>query len=224
MGTSTREMTKLARFTELSRKVVAVGRNYSEHAAELGNAVPTKPLLFMKPPSAFITAGQEIEIPLGCTEIHHEIELGIIISKQCKRVSQEAAMDYVGGYCLALDMTARDFQNEAKKKGHPWAMAKMFDTSLPVSELIPVDSVPDPQNVNLWCKVNGEVRQQGNTKDMIFSLPVLISYISQYFTLEEGDLVLTGTPSGVGPVKQGDVITGGIPGVVEIKFSVVQRS
>ena len=103
-------MTKLARFTELSRKVVAVGRNYSEHAAELGNAVPTKPLLFMKPPSAMITAGQQIEIPLGCAEIHHEIELGVIISKKCKRVDKESAMDYVGGYCLALDMTARDFQ------------------------------------------------------------------------------------------------------------------
>ena len=120
-------MTKLARFTEFSRKIVAVGRNYSEHAAELGNAVPTKPLLFMKviftyffpikfcnpdvqPPSAMITAGQQIEIPLGCAEIHHEIELGVIISKQCKRVDKDSAMDYVGGYCLALDMTARDFQ------------------------------------------------------------------------------------------------------------------
>jgi len=217
-------MTKLARFTEFSRKIVAVGRNYSEHAAELGNAVPTKPLLFMKPPSAMITAGQQIEIPLGCTEIHHEIELGVIINKECKRVDKDKAMDYVGGYCLALDMTARDFQNEAKAKGHPWAMAKMFDTSLPVSPFISLEAVPDPHNVALWCKVNGETRQSGNTKDMIFNLPTLISFISQYFTLEEGDMILTGTPSGVGPVKQGDVITGGIPGVMEISFDVVQRS
>ena len=115
-------------------------------------------------------------------------------------------------------------QNEAKAKGHPWAMAKMFDTSLPVSTFIPLQSVPDPHNVSLWCKVNGETRQDGNTKDMIFNLPTLISFISQYFTLEEGDMILTGTPSGVGPVKQGDVITGGIPGVVEISFDVVQRS
>ena len=103
-------------------------------------------------------------------------------------------------------------------------MAKMFDTSLPVSPFIPLQSVPDPHNVALWCKVNGETRQMGNTKDMIFNLPTLISFISQYFTLEEGDMILTGTPSGVGPVKQGDVITGGIPGIMEISFDVVQRS
>ena len=100
-------------------------------------------------------------------------------------------------------------------------MAKMFDTSLPVSDFIPVESIPDPHNVDLWCKVNGELRQSGNTKDMIFNVPTLISFISQYFTLEEGDVVLTGTPSGVGPVKDGDTITGAIPGVVEINFKVV---
>ena len=103
-------MSNLTRFTQLSRKVVAVGRNYAEHAAELGNAVPSKPLLFMKPPSAYITAGQKIEIPLGCNDLHHEIELGVVISRTCKRVAKEDAMNYVGGYCLALDMTARDFQ------------------------------------------------------------------------------------------------------------------
>jgi len=214
----------LTRFSSVGRKVVAVGRNYADHAKELGNAVPTKPLLFMKPASCYITAGQPIEIPLGCSELHHEIELGAIINKTCKRVQEDKAMSYVGGYCLALDMTARDFQNEAKAKGHPWTMAKMFDTSLPVSDFIPTSSIPDPANVNLWCKVNNELRQKGCTKDMIFSLPVLISYISQYFTLEEGDLILTGTPAGVGPVKSGDVITGGIPGVVDISFSVQQRT
>ena len=109
-------MANLARFTELGRKVVAVGRNYSEHAAELGNAVPTKPLLFMKPPSAYITAGQNIEIPLGCSQLHHEVELGVIIGKTASRVTEGEAMACVGGYCLALDMTARDFQEEAKKQ------------------------------------------------------------------------------------------------------------
>lgn len=217
----------LARFTDLSRKIVAVGRNYAEHAKELGNAVPssaTKPLLFMKPPSAYIVAGQQIEIPLGCRELHHEIELGVVISSQCKRVSEAEAMQYVGGYCLALDMTARDFQDEAKKKGHPWTLAKMFDTSLPVSPFIPLTSIPDPHDVGLWCKVNGSMRQEGNTSDMIHSIPRLLAYISDYFTLEEGDLVLTGTPSGVGPVKHGDIITGGIQGVIQIEFPVVQRA
>ena len=103
-------MSNLVKFPSLSRKIVAVGRNYAEHAAELGNAVPSKPLLFMKPPSSYITAGENIEIPLGCQELHHEIELGVVISKQCKRVSPDQAMEYVGGYCIALDMTARDFQ------------------------------------------------------------------------------------------------------------------
>ena len=104
------EMSNLVKFPSLSRKIVAVGRNYAEHAAELGNAVPSKPLLFMKPPSSYITAGEKIEIPLGCQELHHEIELGVVISKQCKRVTPDQAMEYVGGYCIALDMTARDFQ------------------------------------------------------------------------------------------------------------------
>ena len=103
-------MSNLVKFPSLSRKIVAVGRNYAEHAAELGNAVPSKPLLFMKPPSSYITAGEKIEIPVGCQELHHEIELGVVISKRCKRVSPDQAMDYVGGYCIALDMTARDFQ------------------------------------------------------------------------------------------------------------------
>lgn len=211
-------MANLARFTQIGKKVVAVGRNYAEHAAELGNAVPSKPLLFMKPPSAYIEAGQKIEIPIGCDDLHHEIELGVVINKTCKMVTADKAMDYVGGYCLALDMTARDFQNEAKKKGSPWTMAKMFDTSLPVSAFIPASSIPDPHDVKLWCKVNGEMRQDGNTKDMIFNVPTLISFISQYFTLEEGDMVLTGTPSGVGKVEEGDTITGAIPGVIEISF------
>jgi len=211
------------KFSSVGRKIVAVGRNYADHAAELGNAVPTKPLLFMKPSSCYITAGQPIEIPLGCQDMHHEIELGAIISKDCKRIKEEDAMKFVGGYCLALDMTARDFQNEAKNKGNPWTFAKMFDTSLPVSEFIPKEKIPQPGDISLWCKVNGELRQNGETKNMIFSLPYLIAHISQYFTLQEGDLILTGTPAGVGPVKSGDIITGGIPDIVEISFNVEQR-
>ncbi|XP_023340040.1 probable acylpyruvase FAHD1, mitochondrial [Eurytemora carolleeae] len=198
---------KIVRFSELGRKVVAVGRNYADHAKELGNAVSTtKPLLFMKPSSSYITAGQSIEIPLGCSELHHEIELGAVISKQSKRIQESEAMNFIG------------------KFRKPETLKTMFDTSLPVSELIPLNRISDPGNINLWCKVNGELRQNGCTKDMIFSLPFLVSYISQYFTLEEGDLILTGTPAGVGPVKSGDVITGGIPDVIEISFPVIQRT
>jgi len=214
----------------MTRKVVCVGRNYADHAKELGNAVPTKPILFMKPPSAIITAGQNIEIPLGVTELHHEIELGVIMGSKCCRATPEQAFQAVGGYVLALDMTARSVQNELKGKGHPWEMAKCFDTSLPLGEFIAKEKIPDPQNARLTCEVNGEVRQNGSTSDMIFKIPDLLSYISRYFTLEEGDLVLTGTPSGVGPVKHGDSISGSIfaagdsnPAVAQINFNVIQR-
>jgi len=217
----------LATFAQYCRKAVCVGRNYAEHAKELGNAVPSggeKPLLFMKPSSSIITQGQSIEIPIGLTELHHEIELGIVIGSKCSRASPEKAVEAIGGYVLALDMTARSVQNELKSKGHPWEMAKCFDTSLALGEFIPKDKIPDPHEIELQCRVNEELRQKGSTSDMIFRIPHLLSFISTYFTLEEGDLVLTGTPSGVGPVKNGDVISGQITGVADISFSVVQRS
>lgn len=156
--------------------------------------------------------------------MHHEIELGVVIGSRCSRASPEDAFKCVGGYALVLDMTARDFQNELKKNGHPWELAKCFDTSLPVSDFLEPEIVPDPHNVELVCRVNGELRQKDSTAKMITKIPHLLSYISTYFTLEVGDLVLTGTPAGVGPVKHGDVITGEIPGVVEIAFPVVQRT
>jgi len=208
------------RFAELGRKVVAVGRNYKEHAAELGNAVPDKPLLFMKPATAYITEGKAIKIPKGCQNLHHEVELGVVIGKTAKDVTEESAMSFVAGYCLALDMTARDFQNAAKEKGAPWEVSKGFDTSCPVSGFIPKSAIPDPHNANLWCNVNGVVRQKGNTKDMIFNIPHLISFISQYFTLEPNDVILTGTPAGVGPVKDGDLIEAGLDSVVKMSFKV----
>lgn len=211
------------KFFELGRKIVCVGRNYKDHAAELGNAVPEKPLLFMKPPSSYILEGTPIKIPKGCDTLHHEIELGIVISESATEVSEEKAMNHVAGYVLALDMTARDFQSVAKAKGLPWTMAKCFDTACPISPFIPKSSIPDPHNVELWCDVNEEVRQRGNTKDMIFTVPYLVSYISQYFTLEPYDVILTGTPAGVGPVSSGDVIKGGIKDLLQFSFKVQSK-
>lgn len=129
-------------------------------------------------------------------------------------------MAYVGGYVLALDMTARDLQEKAKKKGQPWFIAKGFDTSCPISEFIPITKIPDPHNIKLWLKVNGEMKQNGSTADMIFKIPDLLSYISLYFKLEEGDLILTGTPSGVGEVKPGDVINCGLGSLMEMTYCV----
>nr|ADD38758.1 Fumarylacetoacetate hydrolase domain-containing protein 1 homolog [Lepeophtheirus salmonis] len=217
-------MSNLSRFTKIGRKIVGVGRNYKAHAIELKNEVPSSPMLFLKPTSSYIQSGERIEIPLGCSEIHHEIELGVIIKEKCSRVSDTEAASYIGGYVLALDMTCRDFQRTAMAKGYPWAMAKGFDTSCPVSEFISIDKIPDPGHVQLQCFVNDEMRQDGNTEDMIFSVSNLISYISDYFTLEEGDLILTGTPEGVGPVRNGDVIRGTIPNVIDIEFIVGRES
>lgn len=209
-----------SKFRDIGRKIVAVGRNYRAHAAELGNPVPQKPILFLKPTSSYIVEGESIKIPPGCTSLHHEVELGIVIGKPGTMIQEADAMNHVGGYILALDMTARDFQDEAKKKGQPWSLAKGFDTSCPVSDFIEKSKLSSPDNTSLWLKVNGDVKQKGNTSDMIFSLPYLISYISKYFKLEEGDVILTGTPEGVGPVVKGDSIEAGLGDLMTIKFKV----
>jgi len=212
--------TNLSKFVEFGKKIVCVGRNYSEHVAELGNKIPEKPLLFLKPSSSYLVEGSPIVVPMGCSSLHHEIELGIVIGSKCSQAKPEEVMKCVGGYVLALDMTARDFQEEAKKKGQPWTLAKCFDTSCPVSGFIPKEKIADPQNLEIWCKVNGVMKQHDSTNKMLFDIPTLLSYISMYFTLEAGDVVLTGTPSGVGPVEQGDVIEGGISNLVTMKFMV----
>ncbi|XP_077992519.1 oxaloacetate tautomerase FAHD1, mitochondrial-like [Glandiceps talaboti] len=210
----------LARFVEVGRKIVCVGRNYSEHAAELGNKLPTEPVIFIKPTSSYITEGSAIKFPPGCSNLHHEVELGVIIGKEGVNISEASAMQHIGGYTLALDMTARDIQDNLKKKSLPWTLAKGFDTSCPVGPFIPLEKIPDPQNVGIWLKVNEAMRQNGHTKDMIFKVPFLISFISQYMRLDVGDVILTGTPAGVGPVTAGDVITCGLSDIVTMSFKV----
>ncbi len=191
-------------------KVIAIGRNYALHAKELGNAVPTKPFWFLKPPSAILPNGGTIVIPEGIPEIHYEVELGVVIGEGGKNIPVSKAMDHISGYCLALDMTARIWQDEAKKKGLPWTAAKGFDTSLPLSDFVPKSRVPDPANLTLWLKVNDAVKQHGSTRGMLFPVPAIISEVSKIHSLAPGDLILTGTPEGVGPVRANDVITAGI--------------
>ena len=154
--------------------------------------------------------GSSVIIPEGVENIHHEVELGVIFGKRCKNVSESKAFENVAGYCIALDMTARCWQDKAKKKGLPWTAAKGFDTSLPVGPFIPASQVQNPMALTLWCNVNGMQRQRGSTADMLFSIPQLIAVVSKVHTLEEGDLLLTGTPAGVGPVAPGDTIEIGI--------------
>ena len=143
-----------------------------------------------------------------------------MISRKGSHIKETEAHDYIGGYVIALDMTARDIQAEAKKKGEPWCLAKGFDTSCPVGTFIPKESIPNVDALEIWCKVNGQLKQQGSTSDMIHKIPNLISFVSQYFTLESGDLILTGTPEGVGPVKTGDQIEIGIANISKANFNV----
>jgi len=212
-------------FVANGKKIVGIGRNFADHAKELGNAVPSKPMMFLKPTTSYIVEGEKIKIPKGCKELHHEVELGVVIGKEGSEIPSELVFSdgYIAGYCLAIDMTARDFQMEAKKKGHPWLIAKGFDTSCPVSDMLPTSSIPDPHDVELWLKVNSEDRQRGSTRDMIFDIPTLVNAVSTYSTLQRGDVILTGTPSGVGPVYAGDVITAGIGNIVQFQFEVAGR-
>ncbi|XP_026666055.2 probable acylpyruvase FAHD1, mitochondrial isoform X2 [Phoenix dactylifera] len=186
----------------IGTKIVGVGRNYAAHAKELCNAVPKAPVLFLKPTSSYLQNGGTIEIPHPLESLDHEVELAVVIGKKARDVAESTAMDYVGGYALALDMTAREIQSSAK---------------------LPKSTVMDPDNLELWLKVDDELRQKGSTKDMIFKIPFLISHISSIMTLMEGDVILTGTPQGVGPVRAEQKITAGITGLIDVHFDVQRR-
>ncbi|PKA54939.1 acylpyruvate hydrolase [Apostasia shenzhenica] len=207
----------------LGTKIVAVGRNYAAHAKELGNAVPKEPVLFLKPTSSYLQNGGTIEIPPPLESLDHEVELAVVIDQKARDVPEAAAMDCVGGYALALDMTAREIQSSAKSAGLPWTVAKGQDTFTPISAVLPKSMIRDPDNLELWLKVDDEFRQKGSTRDMIFKIPFLISHISSIMTLMEGDVILTGTPQGVGPVKAGQKITAGITGFIDVHFDIQKR-
>ncbi len=186
--------------------IYCIGRNYAEHAKELGNEVPKNPLVFLKPVSSVCFHNEAIVIPPQSSNVHHEIELVLAIGKKGKDILQENAREYIAGIGLGIDLTARDIQQKAKEKGHPWTVAKGFDTFAPISDFIAPDKVDSLDNLNIKLEVNGEVRQNGNTKDMIYSCDELIAYLSEYFTLYPGDLIFTGTPKGVSQIKTGDRI------------------
>ncbi|GMT08899.1 hypothetical protein PFISCL1PPCAC_196, partial [Pristionchus fissidentatus] len=202
------------------RKIVCVGRNYVDHAKELGNAIPSKPLLFVKTSNALVEQGEKIRAPPGCVNLHQEAELAVVIGRRASGVSKVSAYDYVKGYTIALDMTARDFQDEAKASASPWFLAKSFDTSCPIGDFVPKEKVRDPHALEIYCRVNGVQKQRAATNLMLFDIPTLIEYATKFVTLEEGDLLLTGTPAGVGPVKSGDVIECGLEGVTKATFTV----
>lgn len=187
-------------------KVVCVGRNYAEHAKELNNPVPTAPILFIKPATAVVPFADEIAFPKDQGACHHELEMSVLIGKPLRNASEAEVKDAILGYGLGLDLTLRDLQSKLKEKSHPWEVAKSFDGACPLSPFVAADSLSDPQHTPLSLWVNGALRQQGNTGDMITPLYGLIAHMSRFFTLLPGDVILTGTPAGVGPLQQGDVL------------------
>lgn len=200
-------------------KILCIGRNYVDHISELGNELPAAPVIFMKPATSVIYDGDEIVIPAYSDNCHHEAELALLMGRNCKGVAEEDALGYVAGYGVAIDLTLRDVQDGLKKKGLPWDIAKGFDTACPLSEFVLATEVSDPQNLNIRLTVNGELRQSGSTALMINSAAKLISHLSTIFTLEPGDIVLTGTPAGVSRITSGDRLCAEITGIgrVEVK-------
>ncbi len=188
-------------------KIVCVGRNYVAHAAELGNEVPSEPLLFLKPPSALIRAGEPIVIPPQAGRVDFEGEIGVLMGRRASHVSQVEALAFVEGIVPVNDVTARELQ----RKDSQWSRAKGFDTFCPIGEMVSVAEV-DMDHLSVVCRVNGDERQRGDASQMVFSIPFLISYVSRIMTLEPGDLLATGTPEGVGPLIAGDVVEVELPG------------
>jgi 2-keto-4-pentenoate hydratase/2-oxohepta-3-ene-1,7-dioic acid hydratase in catechol pathway len=201
-------------------KIICLGRNYIEHAKEMLAEIPKEPVLFLKPASAILEAGGKIMIPPFSRELHHEVELVALISKGGAKIPLADAINHIGGYAVGLDMTLRDVQAEAKKKGLPWSVSKGFDTSAPLSSFVTRESIPDPHNLAISLAVNGSIRQRSSTANMIFKLDAVVSYVSSIFTLESGDLIFTGTPEGVGPVYPGDTLLAEIEGIDTLTVTV----
>lgn len=195
-------------------KIVCLGRNYAAHAAEHGSEVPKLPLLFLKPPSAIINPGEAIQLPPQSKQVEHEAELAVVIGQRARWVSAQRASEAILGYTVALDITARDLQFSDGQ----WTRAKGFDTFCPLGPWIETEL--DPADAMVTCTVNGQLRQMASTRDMVFSVPELVAFITAVMTLEPGDLILTGTPAGVGPLVDGDQVSAEIEGIGQLTHPV----
>jgi len=189
-------------------KIIAIGRNYAEHAKELNNPVPSVPVIFMKPDTAILKDNKPFYHPDFSEDVHHEIEIVLKVSKEGKNISEKFASGYFDEIGLGIDFTARDIQARHKEKGLPWELAKSFDNSAPVSNFVPKNKFADLYDLNFRLDINGQARQVGSTKDLIFSFEKLIAFVSGYITLKKGDLIFTGTPQGVSKVSIGDHLEG----------------
>jgi fumarylpyruvate hydrolase len=203
-------------------RIYCVGRNYADHAREMGHDPDREPpFFFMKPASAIVTDGADMQYPSLSNDVHHEIEMVVAIGKGGANIPADKALEHVYGYGVGLDMTRRDLQGEAKKMGRPWDTGKAFDFSAPCSAIVPASSIGHPSKGAVVLEVNGEIRQRGDLQDLIWNIPETIAYLSTLFCLMPGDLIYSGTPAGVGPVKPGDVMKGSVEGVGHLLTKVV---
>lgn len=203
-------------------RIYCVGRNYAEHAREMGHDPDREPpFFFMKPATAIVTDGKDMAYPSLSNDLHHEIEMVVAIGMGGTNIAPEKALDHVWGYAVGLDMTRRDLQGEAKKMGRPWDTGKAFDQSAPCSELVPVSKCGHPSKGAITLRVNGKVRQEGDLNQLIWNVPDTIAYLSTLFKLEPGDLIYSGTPAGVAAVVKGDVLEGHVDGLPALKVLIV---
>ena len=202
-------------------KMVCVGRNYADHAKELGNEVPDKPVVFIKPSSSIIYTGGKVIHPKFSTNLHHEVELLLLIGKTIKDADERQSEEAIIGYGLGLDMTLRDLQNEARAKGDPWTVSKCFDTSAVVSDILLKKDYKLTLNEEISLSVNGNIRQKEKLSLMLFKPIQIVKYISSLLTLEEGDIIFTGTPAGVGKVVPGDVLHAEVEGIAKLDCEIV---
>jgi len=201
-------------------KIVCVGRNYAEHAKELGNKIPDKPVLFLKPPSSIIYSGDNIIYPDFSNEMHHEVELVLLIGKDVSKANLKEAENAIIGYGVGLDMTLRDIQSEAKKKGHPWTISKCFDTSAVVSDFVLKENCTLTLDEEISLSINGIIKQKDQLNKMIFNPAQIVEYISSLMMLEEGDLIFTGTPKGVSKVNRGDKLKADLTGIAKLECGI----
>jgi fumarylpyruvate hydrolase len=202
-------------------RIYCVGRNYAEHAIEMGHDPNREaPFFFQKNPDTLVLSGGTFPYPDASKDVHHELEMVVALKSGGKDIPLDQALSHVFGYAVGLDMTRRDLQGEAKKLGRPWEVGKAFESAAPCSEIVPASAIGHPSEGAVWLKINGEPRQKGDLSQLIWKVPEMIAYLSGLFELRAGDLIFSGTPAGVGPVKRGDVLHGGVDGVGELKVTV----
>ena len=202
--------------------IYCIGRNYVEHIEELGNSRGSAPIVFLKPSTAVLRDGGSIELPSYSSDVHHEVEVVVLIGQKCRHIGEDDALTCVAGYGVGLDLTARDVQNELKDKGLPWTQAKCFATSACLSDFVAATELPDPSKLIFELKVNGQMRQTGDAAMMIYSIPFIVSYLSDMIALEPGDLIFTGTPKGVAAIHPGDTLEIDLMDRVSASFTVTE--